>query len=76
MIFVRQAVFVVFGTQLEMKTMVAYKKAQKQDVVLQDPTRMRMIAEMAYHLWEKRGRPHGNDMRDWLEAEKIVMGKK
>ena len=31
---------------------------------------------MAYHLWEKRGRPHGNDMQDWIEAEKIVMGKK
>jgi len=55
--------------------MAAPKKARKQDISLHDPDQMRKIAEMAYHLWEKRGRPHGNDRQDWLEAEKIVMGK-
>ena len=55
--------------------MAVPRKVQKQDVSLHDPGQMKKIAEMAYHLWEKRGRPHGNDMQDWLEAEKIVMGK-
>jgi hypothetical protein len=33
---------------------------------------MRLIAEKAYSLWEQRGRPIGNDLQDWLEAEKLV----
>jgi hypothetical protein len=37
---------------------------------------MKRIAETAYYLWEKRGHPHGSDMQDWAEAEKIVLGKK
>jgi hypothetical protein len=49
---------------------------KKQNVPLHDPGQMKKIAEMAYQLWEKRGRPHGSDMQDWIEAEKIVMGKK
>jgi hypothetical protein len=49
-------------------------KQQKQAVSLHTPDQMKKIAEKAYYLWEKRGRPHGNDMRDWLEAERIVMG--
>jgi hypothetical protein len=27
------------------------------------------IAERAYQLWEERGRIHGRDMEDWLNAE-------
>jgi hypothetical protein len=27
------------------------------------------IAMAAYYRWEQRGRPHGDDMQDWLEAE-------
>jgi len=46
------------------------------DVKLHGPDVMKRIAETAYYLWEKRGRPHGSDMHDWLEAEKIVLGKK
>jgi hypothetical protein len=45
-------------------------------VKLHDPDVMKKIAEAAYHLWEKRGRPHGNDMQDWLEAEKAILGSK
>jgi hypothetical protein len=30
------------------------------------------IAEVAYELHEKRGWKHGNDLQDWLEAERIV----
>ncbi len=28
------------------------------------------IAMRAYEKWCKRGRPHGTNMQDWLEAEK------
>ncbi len=36
-----------------------------------DHQRLARIAERAYHLWEKRGRKHGNDLRDWFEAERL-----
>jgi hypothetical protein len=28
------------------------------------------IAKLAYHLWNARGRPHGSEEEDWLEAER------
>ena len=31
------------------------------------------ISEKAYELWEQRGRQEGNALRDWLDAEDIVM---
>lgn len=31
------------------------------------------IARVAYELYKKRGRAHGHDLEDWLEAEKIVI---
>ncbi len=31
------------------------------------------IAKVAYELHEERGRKHGHDLQDWLEAEKIVL---
>lgn len=30
------------------------------------------VARVAYELWERRGRAHGGDVSDWLEAERIV----
>ena len=33
------------------------------------------VARVAYELYKKRGRAHGHDLKDWLEAEKIVMEK-
>ena len=30
------------------------------------------IRELAYRLYEERGRRNGNDMQDWLEAESII----
>jgi hypothetical protein len=30
------------------------------------------IARVAYELFERRGRTHGNDQGDWFEAERIV----
>jgi hypothetical protein len=54
------------------------KPARKpaEEVKLHDPDVMKRIAETAYYLWEKRGRPHGSDMQDWIEAERIVLGRK
>jgi len=31
------------------------------------------IAKVAYDLHEKRGRVHGYELDDWLEAERIVL---
>lgn len=33
------------------------------------------IAKIAYELYEKEGSVNGNDLKDWFEAENIVMGK-
>jgi hypothetical protein len=35
-----------------------------------------MIAKKAYELYEQRGREHGYDLYDWLEAEKFVKTRK
>lgn len=31
------------------------------------------ISRKAHELWEQRGRQEGNALRDWLDAEEIVM---
>lgn len=31
------------------------------------------ISQKAYELWEQRGRQEGSALRDWLDAEEIVM---
>ncbi len=33
------------------------------------------VAKVAYELHEKRGWTHGNDVQDWLEAERIVLAR-
>lgn len=33
------------------------------------------IAEKAYDLYLKRGGAHGNDVDDWLAAERIIAGQ-
>jgi len=33
------------------------------------------IAQVAYELYVKEGSVHGNDLKDWFEAENIVMKK-
>ena len=30
------------------------------------------VARLAYGLWEERGRTHGRDVEDWVEAERIL----
>jgi hypothetical protein len=34
------------------------------------------IAKVAYELYEKEGGVHGNDLKNWFEAEHIVMEKR
>jgi len=31
------------------------------------------IAEKAYELWERRGRRDGDGVKDWLDAEQMVI---
>jgi hypothetical protein len=37
--------------------------------------RWQRIAVKAYELYERRGRPDGHDVEDWLEAEAIIDGR-
>jgi hypothetical protein len=30
------------------------------------------VRELAYRLWEARGRLHGFDLQDWLDAERLI----
>ena len=34
------------------------------------------IARLAYELFERRGRTPGNDLQDWLEAERILQQRR
>jgi hypothetical protein len=31
-----------------------------------------MIREMAYRIWERKGKPSGKDWENWLQAEKQI----
>jgi hypothetical protein len=46
------------------------------DLRKNDPQSLReRISEGAYDLFLKRGAAHGNDLGDWLEAERMVLAK-
>ena len=34
------------------------------------------VARVAYEFFERRGRAHGYDLEDWLEAERIVQARR
>lgn len=34
------------------------------------------VAQVAYELFERRGRMHGYDLEDWIEAERIVRARR
>jgi len=34
-----------------------------------------MIREMAYRIWERKGKPSGKDWENWLQAEKQIRAK-
>lgn len=40
-----------------------------------DEVRATMIARRAYEKWQARGCPHGDDRRDWFEAEAEIAGE-
>lgn len=50
----------------------AAKPAGAKAAVLTPAERMKMIAEAAYYLAEKRGFSGGNELTDWVTAEKQV----
>jgi len=33
------------------------------------------IREMAYHIWERKGKPAGKDWENWFQAEKQIRAK-
>jgi hypothetical protein len=44
--------------------------------VIEPPTLPReQIAVRAYQIWMERGRSHGSDLADWLEAERQLLGQ-
>lgn len=36
------------------------------------PDKTEQIRELAYFLWDARGRPHGADIEHWVEAQRIL----
>lgn len=50
----------------------AFKRGLEKPIELPDGLWER-ISQKAYELWEERGRQEGNALRDWLDAEEIVM---
>jgi hypothetical protein len=36
------------------------------------PDTTQQIRELAYYLWDARGRPHGADIEHWVEAERVL----
>ena len=45
------------------------------DSTMGDEVLRQRIAEKAYELYEKRGQSHGQDLDDWLEAERLVLSE-
>jgi DUF2934 family protein len=58
------------------KAKEAASKRNSKNIEIDKKTPRQMIEKKAYEIYEKRGREHGKDLDDWLEAEKIVIGKK
>jgi hypothetical protein len=48
-------------------------RAHKDNGALSSDTRTR-IEKLAYQLYEQRGGGHGDDWKDWLEAERMTVG--
>lgn len=44
--------------------------------VLIAPDVQQKIAELAYSLYERRGKEPGHELDDWLEAERRILGKR
>lgn len=55
-----------------MPIMMRPRVAAKATTQRQPPVDGDAVARVAYALFERRGRVHGHDLEDWLEAERIV----
>ncbi len=42
-------------------------------VIAETPVSREQIAQMAYNVWEKAGRPQGRDWEFWFEAERQLL---
>lgn len=57
------------------KANAALDKLNKMEVTLTIEELNRMVEHRAYDLYMERGYSHGDDMHDWLEAEKEIKSK-
>lgn len=57
------------------KGRVASKKGRAEKSIELPDGMWERIARKAYELWEQRGRQEGSALRDWLDAEEIVMAE-
>ena len=58
------------------KTKVGRFIASHTPEVLIDPKVQQKIADIAYMLYEQRGKMPGHELEDWFEAERRILGKK
>ena len=55
-----------------MKTKTPHKAAAPILQVNENVSLEEQIAQRAHELWQQRGREHGSDLNDWLQAEREV----
>ncbi len=64
------------GTAATLKIFDAPSRVQKRRIafVPSPPTHQR-IAEVAYDIWQERGRPEGDELAHWLKAENLLRAR-
>jgi Protein of unknown function (DUF2934) len=60
-------------TTSKVKGRVASKTSRAEKPIELPEGMWERISQKAYELWDQRGRQEGNALRDWLDAEEIVM---
>ena len=58
------------------KTRIARFVASHTPEVLIDPKIQQKIADIAYMLYEQRGKQPGHELEDWFEAERRILGRR
>lgn len=51
-------------------------KSSKGRTKVDEKSLHQIVEKKAYEIYEKRGKEHGKDLDDWLEAERILKRKK
>jgi len=54
---------------------MSLKIGKSSSVAMSEESIRGLIVKKAQEIYEKSGRKPGNDVKNWLEAEKIVRGK-